>query len=119
MDRKATLCKVDEALDILVGKWKPIILLHLLYEGTMRFSQLKRAIPGITQKMLTAQLRELEKEDLIHRVVYAQVPPKVEYSVTEHGKTLLPILEMMHDWATAHLEHMRKINGQRLGHTAK
>ncbi len=111
-------CKVEQALSIVVGKWKPVILRHLQLRGTMRFSELKSRIPGITQKMLTAQLRELEKEDLIRRVVYPQVPPKVEYSMTDHGRTLQPILHMMHEWGVAHVEHMHRVeqraaNGRR------
>ncbi|ENH97823.1 HxlR family transcriptional regulator [Gracilibacillus halophilus YIM-C55.5] len=80
-------CRVEDALSILVGKWKPIILLHLLNEGTQRFNHLKKKMPGITQKMLTKQLRELEDEDIVERVVYPQVPPKVEYSLTNYGKS--------------------------------
>ena len=74
-----------------------------------RFSELKRSVPGITQKMLTNQLRELEEEDIITRKVYAQVPPKVEYSITEYGKSLEPILVAMHDWGTAHNLHKKNI----------
>ncbi|MBS4223022.1 winged helix-turn-helix transcriptional regulator [Lederbergia citrea] len=101
-------CKVDEALGILVGKWKPIILLHLFNEGTQRFSELKRLMPDITQKMLTKQLRELEEEDIIDRVIYPQIPPKVEYSISEYGKSLQPVLDIMHEWGTAHTNHMQK-----------
>jgi DNA-binding HxlR family transcriptional regulator len=104
------LCNVEDALGILVGKWKPIILLHLLKNGTQRFSELKRSVPGITQKMLTNQLRELEDEDIVLRVVYPQVPPKVEYSITEYGRSLEPILEAMHEWGTKHTLHkMQKV----------
>lgn len=102
-------CKVEEALEIVVGKWKPIILLHLLHEGTKRFSELKRSMPGITQKMLTKQLRELEEEDIIQRVVYPQVPPKVEYSMTEYGRSLGPILEAMHEWGENHIQHKKNL----------
>lgn len=105
---KPELCLVEDALGILVGKWKPTILLILLQQGTHRFSELKRRVPGITQKMLTKQLRELEEEDIITRKVYPQVPPKVEYSITEYGKSLGPILEAMHEWGTAHT--LRKKN---------
>lgn len=108
MDMQPELCKVDDALGILVGKWKPIILLILLQEGTKRFSDLKRRVPGITQKMLTKQLRELEEEDIITRNVYAQVPPKVEYSISEYGESLEPILVAMHEWGTAHTLHKTK-----------
>lgn len=105
MDKQPELCRVEDALGILVGKWKPIILLHLLQSGTNRFSELKRSLPGITQKMLTQQLRELEDEDIISRKVYPQVPPKVEYSITEYGKSLEPILDAMHEWGTKHTLH--------------
>ncbi|GEL67301.1 winged helix-turn-helix transcriptional regulator [Marinilactibacillus psychrotolerans] len=97
-------CEVNESLDILVGKWKPIILLNLLAESPMRFSELKKAIPKITQKMLTKQLRELESQEIIIRKVYAQVPPRVEYSITKYGKTLQPILDAMHEWGLKHKE---------------
>src|SRR6478609_2345504 len=107
------LCNVEDALGILVGKWKPIILLHLLKEGTQRFSELKRSIPGITQKMLTNQLRELVDEDIILRVVYPQVPPKVEYSITEYGRSLEPILHAMHEWGTKHTLHKTQKNEQK------
>lgn len=105
MERKPDNCRVEDALGILVGKWKPVILLYLLQDGTKRFSELKRNMPGITQKMLTKQLRELEDEDIIERVVYAQVPPKVEYSMTEYGRSLEPILEAMHEWGAKHTDH--------------
>lgn len=100
-------CQIDDALGILVGKWKPIILLNLLDKGTLRFSELKREIPGITQKMLTKQLRELEEEDIVKRVVYPQVPPKVEYSITSYGRTLENILVDMHEWGVKHQSHMK------------
>ncbi|WP_138417678.1 winged helix-turn-helix transcriptional regulator [Aquibacillus sediminis] len=102
------LCRVEDALSILVGKWKPIILLYLLRDGTQRFSELKRNVPGITQKMLTKHLRELEEEDIIERVVYPQVPPKVEYSITEYGRSLQPILEAMHEWGKQHTLHKQQ-----------
>ncbi|RKQ35524.1 winged helix-turn-helix transcriptional regulator [Oceanobacillus halophilus] len=108
MNIEPEACRVEDALGILVGKWKPIILLHLLKEGTQRFSELKRSLPGITQKMLTKQLRELEEEDIIERVVYPQVPPKVEYSITEYGRSLEPILHAMHEWGTKHTLHKRQ-----------
>lgn len=108
MEKQPELCQVDDALGILVGKWKPIILLHLLQSGTNRFSELKRQLPGITQKMLTQQLRELEEEDIITRKVYPEVPPKVEYSITEYGKSLEPILEAMHEWGIKHTLHKRQ-----------
>jgi len=99
---EAEQCKVEEALGILVGKWKPIILLHLFTEGTLRFSELKRLMPGVTQKMLTKQLRELEEEDIVDRVIYPEVPPRVEYSISEYGTSLQSVLNAMNEWGTAH-----------------
>ncbi len=88
---------MESALHALGGKWKPLILWHLL-EDTRRFGELKRLIPDITQKMLTQQLRELEGDRLVHREVYPQVPPKVEYSLTELGRTLESVLNVLCDW---------------------
>jgi len=88
---------VESALHALGGKWKPLILWHLL-EDTRRFGELRRLIPDITQKMLTQQLRELESDGLVHREVYPQVPPKVEYSLTDLGHTLESVLQVLCDW---------------------
>ncbi len=110
MDINPELCRVEDALGIIVGKWKPIILLNLMENGTLRFSELKRSIDGITQKMLTKQLRELENEKLVHREVYPQVPPKVEYSITKYGEELKPILVSMHEWGTKHELRKQKDN---------
>ncbi|CAM2871436.1 winged helix-turn-helix transcriptional regulator [Paenibacillus sediminis] len=91
-------CEKELTLAVIGGKWKLIILWHLGLEGTKRFSELKKLIPHITQKMLTNQLRELEEDKLIHRKVYPEVPPRVEYSLTEHGESLMPVLKMMYNW---------------------
>ncbi|WP_224752580.1 winged helix-turn-helix transcriptional regulator [Metabacillus arenae] len=100
------LCEeTNETLSILMEKWKIVILFHLLYGGTKRFGELKRLIQGITQKILTNQLRELEDQDIIGRKVYPEVPPRVEYSITEYGKSLQPILEELYKWGDAHLNH--------------
>ncbi|MGX8795079.1 winged helix-turn-helix transcriptional regulator [Fusibacter sp. JL298sf-3] len=80
------------------GKWKPLIIWHLGTKGVKRFSELRRLMPHITPKMLTQQLRELESDNLVLRTVYPQVPPKVEYSLTELGETLMPVLSMMCQW---------------------
>lgn len=98
---KTNCSSVKTTLAALGGKWKPIIL-HYLYTDTMRFSELKKEISGITQKMLTQQLRELENDGIIKRKVYPQVPPKVEYSVTDYGKTLKPVLKAMSEWGKNH-----------------
>ncbi|MDN7245296.1 winged helix-turn-helix transcriptional regulator [Planococcus shenhongbingii] len=102
-------CQVVSSLNTLLGKWKPIILQHLLAEGTLRFNELKKRIPDITQRMLTLHLRELEAQDLIKRVVYPQVPPKVEYSLTEYGKTIEPLMNTLHDWGKNHLQHIENL----------
>ena len=87
--------------DIIGGKWKPLILYYL--EGkTRRFGELRKMIPGMTKKMLTQHLRELEQDGIVHREVYAVVPPKVEYSLTKHGETLKPILKLMSAWGSRH-----------------
>ena len=104
-------CKVETALEILVGKRKPVILFHLFSKGTMRFSELQRAIPDITKKMLTSQLRELEYHDIVHREVYPVVPPRVEYSITEYGLNMTPILQAMNEWGVAHVAHLNKLYG--------
>ena len=90
-------CPMVSAINVIGGKWKPIIL-HMLLDGTMRFGVIKKNIPPISQKMLTQQLRELEVDGIVHRQVYAEVPPKVEYSLTELGVTLSPILQELYTW---------------------
>lgn len=92
---------VKVTLEVIGGKWKPLIM-YLLVDQTLRFSELQRSILVITQKMLTEQLRDLERDGLISRKVYPQVPPKVEYSMTPYGRTLLPVLETMHNWGLTH-----------------
>lgn len=103
---------IETALDILVGKWKPVILYHIYENGILRFSELQRLIPDITKKMLTAQLRELEYHDIVHREVYPQVPPRVEYSITEYGKGLVPLMMSMHEWGLAHIKHLTELYGE-------
>lgn len=90
-------CSMELTLDLIGGKWKALILWNLR-ESTLRFSELKRTLPKITQKMLTQQLRELEGSGLVSRFIYTQIPPKVEYSLTPAGKSLLPILETLCQW---------------------
>jgi DNA-binding HxlR family transcriptional regulator len=94
-------CPVKLTASIIGGKWKPSLLFHL--DGrTRRFCELQRLIPGLTKKMLTQHLRELERDGIVHRKVYAEVPPRVEYSLTRHGESLKPILKLMSAWGTRH-----------------
>ncbi|MEM9990049.1 MAG: helix-turn-helix domain-containing protein [Pseudomonadota bacterium] len=97
-------CSVGSTLGVIGGRWKPVILFKLMEEGVLRFGELHRLVPGATAKMLTNQLRELEVDGIVHREVYAEVPPKVEYSLTTYGLTLKPILLAMRDWGAQHSE---------------
>jgi DNA-binding HxlR family transcriptional regulator len=87
-------------LSVVGGKWKWILIAMLFEKGVQRYGQIKKNAPSITHKMLSQQLKELESEQLIHRKEYHQIPPKVEYSLTEKGKTLVPILQAMAAWGT-------------------
>ena len=102
-------CGVEVTLAVIGGKWKGLILWHLRLK-TLRFSQLQRRLQTVTQKMLTQQLRELEADGLVHRQVYAEVPPRVEYSLTERGTSVVPILELMCDWGQDYLKETKGID---------
>ena len=105
MAKKIYNCPVEAAIDVVGGKWKPLIL-WWLHQRTYRFGELRRQIPGITEKMLTQQLRELEKDDIVDRRVYPTVPPKVEYSLTEYGRSLKRALRAICDWGKIHMERI-------------
>lgn len=96
-------CPVETSIDVLAGKWKILILWYLLSE-TKRFGELQKLMPKITQKMLIQKLRELERDEIVHREVYPVVPPKVEYSLTSYGKSLKPILKSLYLWGEIHKE---------------
>lgn len=100
--KQITNCPVEATLELIGGKYKALILWHLS-EGKLRFSELRKLVGGATAKMLTQQLRELETQSLIHREVFAVIPPKVEYSLTELGKSLMPILVAMRDWGAGYM----------------
>lgn len=112
MAEPISMCRALPVLDIMTGKWKPIILYYLIREGTKRFGELKALIPEITTRMLTLHLRELEEQRVIDRVVYPQVPPKVEYSVTEHGRSLEPLLNAMHEWGNQHIAYLKRLESE-------
>lgn len=99
-------CPVEATLELIGGKYKSLILWHLS-EGNLRFSELRKVIHGVTPKMLTQQLRELEANELIHREVFPVVPPKVEYSLTKRGYSLMPILVAMRDWGAEYLREKK------------
>ncbi len=98
-NNKTYNCPMEMTMDLIGGKWKVLILWHLSID-VLRFNELKRMFPDVTQKMLTQQLRDLEANGLINRKVYPQVPPKVEYSLTEIGCSLVPVLQEMNKWGT-------------------
>jgi DNA-binding HxlR family transcriptional regulator len=113
-------CAVEVTLDLIDGRWKGVMLFHLLEAGCLRFNELHRRLPGITQRLLTKQLRELEAVGLVLRTVFAEVPPRVEYRVTEEGESLRPVMEMLSQWGTARLERERAVQasaGQRRSST--
>lgn len=91
-------CPVTATMKVLGGKWKPILINAIFQTSPARFGELKRSVSGITQSMLTAQLRELEEDGIINRKIYAEIPPRVEYTITEFGMTLGPILQSMANW---------------------
>lgn len=99
-------CAVEATLQLIDGKWKGVILYHLLAEatdgGSLRFNGLRRRMPNVTQRMLTNQLRELEADGFVHRTVYAEVPPRVEYRLTERGRSLEPVIRALKAWGDVH-----------------
>ncbi|MBZ0111063.1 MAG: helix-turn-helix transcriptional regulator [Thermoanaerobaculia bacterium] len=96
-DENAPSCPVEVTLAIIGGKWKVLILFYLL-DSTQRFNELQRLLHGITHRTLARQLKELERDGIVHREAYAEIPPRVEYSLTVQGRSLEPVLRQMHDW---------------------
>ncbi len=99
--RDDVICEVEATLRVIGGRWKPMIV-YALFDRPHRFGELRRRIPGVTPKMLTQQLRDLEADRIVYREVFAAVPPRVEYSVTALGETLRPIMEAMYRWAAVY-----------------
>lgn len=106
---KVEECSVRAALGVIGGKWKPVIARYLML-GTKRFGELRRCMPDVTQKMLTQQLRELERDRIVARKVYHEIPPKVEYSLTPYGETLRPVLEALCEWGKRHQADSKRRN---------
>ncbi|MFC8820883.1 winged helix-turn-helix transcriptional regulator [Streptomyces rochei] len=104
-------CGIDAAMDVCAGKWKSLILWELHHHGTRRFAELRRGLPGVSEKMLIQHLREMEEDGLVHREVYREVPPKVEYSLTEQGVSLNAALASLGEWGT---ERMRRIGAEKV-----
>lgn len=96
-------CPIEHTVDLIGHKWKVLILRNLMNNGIQRFNELNKGIEGISQKMLTQQLRQMETDGLIRRKIYPEVPPKVEYSLTELGQTLKPVLDAMSHWGMEHI----------------
>ena len=105
-------CSVARTVELIGGKWKAVILFYLL-DGTLRFNELRRKIPGITQRMLTLQLRELEADGLVERTVFPVVPPHVEYALSPFGTSLEPVLRAMRDWGTRYKRRTERIIAER------
>lgn len=101
-------CPVETTLSLIASKWQVLILRDLNLHGTMRFKELQRSIGKVSQKVLTSNLRTMEDTGLVHREVYAEVPPRVEYSLTETGKTLKPVLDAMWAWGEGYKESLKK-----------
>ena len=108
MPEKLYTCGLDAAVDVVGGKWKPLVL-WALHEQPRRFGALRRELPGVSEKVLTQQLRELERDGIVHREVHAQVPPKVEYSLTELGVGLNRALSPLGEWGERHLLHIVEV----------
>ena len=105
---KVYSCSVEVAVAVIGGKWKSVVLYHLIQRRVVRFGELGRLLPKATAQMLTAQLRELEADGVVHRKVYPQVPPKVEYSLTPFGETLAPIIRAMARWGESYASESGK-----------
>lgn len=111
-------CAVEATTDIIGGKWKAVIL-YYLFKGPKRFNELRRLLPEVTQRMLTRQLRELEQDGIVHREIYKEVPPRVEYSLTEFGTSLGPILVQMLDWGEQYMEQIQVRKQQKMSYATE
>ncbi len=114
-DSRQFECPIEAIVDVIGGKWK-LSILYQLFQGTKRYGELKRLVPNATERMLTLQLRELEASGIVQRTVYPEVPPKVEYSLTELGLSLEPVLQTMLHWSEKYLQqegaHMSEVDAE-------
>ncbi|MEM7052282.1 MAG: helix-turn-helix domain-containing protein [Acidobacteriota bacterium] len=110
--RHEGLCPIERVLSVFAGKWKPAILFALEAEGTLRFNELRRQIPGVSQRMLTQQLRELERDGLVSREQFLEIPPRVEYKLTSLGQSLSPVEAAIDAWGQAHMPRIEKARQQ-------
>lgn len=108
MNREPNLCKFEDGLETIIGKWKLTILIYIIQYEKLRFSDLLKLMPKITQKTLSNNLKELEENDLVKREMFQGIPPKVEYSLTEHGKEIIPVIDQLHEWGINHKLHIQK-----------
>ena len=99
---KVCSCPVEVTISVIGGKWKSLILYHLIRDRVLRFGEFRRMLPKVTAQMLAAQLRELEDDGVVHRKIYTQVPPKVEYSLTTFGESLIPIIRAVTNWGKSY-----------------
>jgi DNA-binding HxlR family transcriptional regulator len=106
------ICGIDAAMDVVSGKWKSLVLWELDNYGTRRFGELRRGLVGVSEKVLTQQLREMEEDGLIHREVYREVPPKVEYSLTDLGRSLNAALAPLGEWGSERAARLVTTAGQ-------
>ena len=109
MDKEHAACPAETAICLLGSKWK-LLILRELFKGMRRFGELARSVPGISQKMLTQQLRQMEEDGLVNRKIYPEVPPRVEYSLTGIGTSLKPVLDSMHKWGTKYVMQRGAVN---------
>jgi DNA-binding HxlR family transcriptional regulator len=107
-DDTRTRCSVESVIGVIGGRWKCVVLFHLT-PGTLRFGELRRALPNVTQRMLTLTLRELEEDGLVRRTVYAEVPPRVEYDLTPWGRSIEPILVAMREWGERYKRRLQDL----------
>ncbi len=105
-------CPITATMKVLGGKWKPILINAIYFTAPARFGELKRSVIGITQSMLTQQLRELEDDGIISRKIYAEIPPKVEYTLTDFGLTLSPVIQTLADWGKKYKLNKQKVRSK-------